>query len=215
MSFGIGDSNKKPGIFESFRAAMTPPELPPDDGQPIKPPTTVVVATVLSMVAGLVFLLIGGVSLATTDEQLDTAVKAYNDAIAECTTTFGGIGDAVVIPAGAAADVTTQGESCKQYTPLTDETISAARSQNILISAIIVVIGLIALVGGWFLRPGARFSRLMVAGAVVLSVIITMLFQVSNIFTLGATLVMIVAVMLCYIGKGGVYFSRLKARRNG
>lgn len=215
MSFGIGDSNKKPGIFDSFRAAMTPPPLPPDDGQPIKPPNTVVIATVLSMLAGLVFLVIGGVSLATTDEQLDSAVAAYNDAIADCTASYGGIGTDLVAPAGATSEVTAEVESCKQLVPLTDETISAARSQNILISAIIVVIGLIAAVGGWFLRPGARFSRLMVAGAVILSVIITMLFQVSNIFTLAATLVLIVSVMLCYIGKGGVYFSRLKARRDG
>jgi hypothetical protein len=215
MSFGIGDSNKKPGIFESFRTAMTPPPLPPDDGQPIKPPSTVTVATVMSILAGLVFLFIGGVSLATTDEQLDTAVQLYNDGIADCTAKVGGIGDAVVVPEGSSAELVAQGETCKQYTPLTDETISSARTQNIIISAMIVVIGLIAAVGGWFLRSGARFSRLMVVGAVILSVILTMLFKVSNIFTLGATLVMIIAVMLCYIGRGGVYFARLKARRLG
>ena len=53
-----------------------------------------------------------------------------------------------------------------------------------MISVIIVVIGLIALVGGWFLRAGASWSRLTVVGAVIISVIVTMLFQVSNIFTL-------------------------------
>ena len=42
-----------------------------------------------------------------------------------------------------------------------------------------------------------------------------MMFQVSNLFTLVATLFMIVAVMLCYVGKGGTYFARLKARRAG
>ncbi len=215
MNFGLGDARKRPGIFDTFRAAMTPAELPPDDGTPISPPKAVLAATVMSIVAGVIFVLIGGVSLATTDSQLDSAVTAYNKAIADCTTKFGGIGDTVVVPAGASSEDTAQGESCKGYRPLTDETISAAKTQNIMISVIIVVIGLIALVGGWFLRAGARWSRLAVIGAVIISVIITMLFQVSNIFTLGATLIMVVAVMLCYIGKGSIYFARLKARRAG
>jgi len=215
MSFGSGDARKRPGIFDSFRAAMTPAERPPDDGQPIVPPKAVLAATVMSILAGLVFVLIGGVSLATTNDQLSSAVTAYNKAIADCTTQFGGIGDSVVVPAGASSDVTAQGETCKGYRPLTDETISAAKTQNIMISVIIVVIGLIAIGGGWFLRAGAKWSRLTVVGAVIISVIVTMLFQVSNIFTLAGTLLLVVSVMLCYIGKGALYFARLKARRAG
>lgn len=194
---------------------MTPPTLPEDDGKPIAPPRTVVAATVMSILAGLVFVLIGGVSLFTTDDQLNTAVAAYNKSISECTTRFGGIGDAVVVPAGASADDTASAEACKAYQPLTDEAISTAKTQNIMISVIILLIGVIAVVGGWFLRPGARWSRLTVAGGVVISVLVTMMFSVSNLFTLVATLILIVAVMLCYIGKGGVYFARLKARRLG
>ena len=215
MSFGSGDPRKRPGLFESFRAAMTPPPLPVDDGQPLKPPRTVVAATVMAILAGVVFLFIGGVSLATTDTQLDNAVKTYNDAVAQCVSDFGGIGDTVVVPAGASTDDTNRAESCKQYRPLTPETISGARTQNIIISAIIVVVGLIAAVGGWFLRSGTGWSRLTVAGAVVLSIILTLVFQVSNLFTLVATLLPIIAVMLSYIGKGGVYFAQLKARRKG
>ena len=213
MSFGSGDPRKRPGLFDTFRAAMTPPPLPVDDGQPVSAPKSVIVATVLSLVAGLVFLFIGGVSLATTDEQLDNAVKAYNATVAQCVTDFQGIGDSVVVPPNPSTDVSNRADSCKQYRPLTDETISSARTQNILISVVIVVIGLVAAVGGWFLRPGAGWSRLTVAGAVVLSIIVTLFFQVSNIFTLAATLLLIVAVMLCYIGRGAVYFARLKARR--
>jgi hypothetical protein len=215
MSFGMGDARKRPGIFDSFRAAMTPPPLPEDDGLPIKPPGAVTAATVLAMLAGLVFLVIGGFSLLTTDDQLNTAVASYNQAISDCTTKFQGIGDAVIVPPGASADDTAAADVCKQYRPLTDETISAAKTQNIIISVVIVVIGLVALAGGWFLRAGARWSRLAVAGAVVISVILTMGFQVSNLLTLVATLLMIVAVMLCFVGKGAVYFARLKARRAG
>jgi len=194
---------------------MTPAELPPDDGKPISPPKAVLAATAMAILSGLVFLLIGGVSLATTDSQLDSAVAAYNKAIADCETAVGGIGDAVVIPEGASSELTAQGEACKGYRALTDETISAAKTQNVMISVILVVIGLIALAGGWFLRSGSRWSRLTVVGAVIISVIVTMLFQVANIFTLGATLLLVVAVMLCYIGKGSIFFARLKARRAG
>ena len=215
MSFGMGDARKRPGIFDSFRAAMTPPPLPEDDGLPIKPPGPVTAATVLAMLAGLVFLVIGGFSLLTTDDQLNTAVAAYNDQISSCTTQFQGIGAAVVVPAGASEDVTRAATTCQGMTVLTDETISAAKTQNIIISAVIAVIGVIALAGGWFLRTGVRWSRLAVGGAVVISVILTMAFQVSNLLTLVATLLMIIAVMLCFVGKGAVYFARLKARRAG
>jgi hypothetical protein len=174
----------------------------------------VVTATVMSMLAGVVFLLIGGVSLATTDSQLNNAVATYNQAISDCTAKFAGIGDAVVVPSGPPEDVTAA-QNCQQYRALTDDTISAAKTQNILISAIIVLIGVIAVVGGWFLRAAARFSRIAVIAAVALSVIVTMLFQVSNIITLGGTLLLVVAVMLCFIGKGSVYFTRVKARRSG
>src|SRR4051794_38239956 len=105
MSFGLGDARKRPGIFDSFRAAMTPPPLPEDDGQPIKPPGTVKAATVLAMLGGLICLIVGGYTLLTTDELLTAAVSSYNQEITNCTTQFQGIGDAVVIPAGASEEV--------------------------------------------------------------------------------------------------------------
>lgn len=215
MSFGIGDSNKRPGIFDSFRAAMTPPALPEDDGLPIKPPRPVLAATVLSMLAGLVFVVIGGVSLVTNEDQLNTAVASYNQAISDCTTQFGGIGEAAIVAAGATEEVTAKVTACQGYRPLTDEAISAAKTQNMIISVVILVIGLVAAAGGWFLRVGARWSRIAVVGAVVISVVLTMAFQVANLLTLVSTLLLIVAVMLCFVGKGAVYFARLKARRAG
>jgi len=213
MSSASGDSRKRPGIFDSFRAAMTPAALPEDDGAPIVPPRTVTIATVLAIVAGLIFVFIGAVSLATTDQQLDQAVKTYNASVADCITKFGGIGDAVVVPESASDADKTQSDTCKQYVQLTPDTIAAAKRQNVIISVVIVVIGLIAGVGGWFLRAGVRWSRLMVVGAVLVSVILTMMFSVQNLFTLVGTLLTVVAVMLSYIGKGGVYFARMRARR--
>jgi hypothetical protein len=215
MSFGIGDANKRPGIFSSFRSAMAPKELPPDDGLPLTPPRTVLAATAMALLGGLVFLFIGGGSLFTIDSQLDSAVSAYNAAISDCTAQFGGVGDAVVIPAGAAADVTSKGQTCQSYTTLTPDMISSARTQSIVFGIVFVVIGLVAVGGGWFLRQGARWARLAVAGAVLLAMVLALLFQAQNILTLVATLFMIVAVMLCFIGKGQVYFARIRARRTG
>ena len=214
MSFASGEGRKRPGIFDSFRAAMTPAPLPEDDGSPIAPPRTVNVATALCLIGGLIFLFIGAVSLFTADQQLDQAVSTYNSNIADCNARGIGIGDSAATPPDtASADDKTFADNCKQYRVLTPDVIDSAKTQNLIISAAIIVIGLLSAVGGWFLRAGARWARLMVVGAVLLSVIITMLFQVSNLFTLAATLAIVVAVMLSFIGQGGVYFARIRARR--
>lgn len=215
MSFGAGEPRKRPGFMDSFRAALTPAPLPPDDGKPLVRPRAVTIATVLVFAAGAIFVLIGGFSLVTTNDQLDQAVAAYNDDIKSCTQQFGGIGDAVVVPSGASTDDANKAETCKAYAPLTDEMISGARTQSILVSAIVIVVGLVASAGGWFLRTGQRWGRVAVIVAVLLSVVLSLLFRVSNLFTLGASLMLIVAVMLCFIGQGGVYFARMKARRAG
>ncbi|MET0864387.1 MAG: hypothetical protein ABWZ98_08615 [Nakamurella sp.] len=217
MSFGIGDANKRPGIFESFRTAMTPRELPPDDGKPLTPPRTVLAATAMAILGGLVFLFIGGGSLFSIDSQLNAAVAAYDQTAKDCVAQFQGIGSAVVIPEGAADDVVAKGQNCQTFPALTptDEMKSSAKTQSIVFAAIFVVIGLVAVAGGWFLRLGARWARLAVAGAVVLAMALALLFQAQNLLTLVATLFMIVAVMLCFIGKGQIYFARVKARRAG
>ena len=92
--------------------------------------------------------------------------------------------------------------------------ISNARTQNLIVSGLILAIGLLAVVGGWFLRTGVSWARLMVIGAVVLAVLLSLLFRASNLFTMIATFAIIIAVMLCFIGSGNVFFARLKARRS-
>lgn len=215
MSSGAGDARKRPGFMDSFRAALTPPPLPPDDGKPLVRPTVVRVATALAIVGGAIFVLIGGYSLVTTDSQLNEAVARYNQSIIQCTTKFGGIGDSVVVPAGASTDDTNEAEQCKGYIVLTPEAISSARSQNLVISGIVVVVGALALGAAWFLRSGNRWGRIALVISVLLSVALSVVFQVSNLFTLGASLMLIVAVMLCFIGKGGAYFTMVKRRRAG
>src|SRR5664279_6423126 len=162
MSFSSGEDRKRPGIFDSFRAAMTPAPLPEDDGLPISPPRTVNIATALCLIGALIFIFIGAVSLFTADEQLDQAVATYNASIADCQAKVGGIGDAVQTPPDtASADDKAFADSCRGYKVLTQDVIDSAKTQNMIISAVIVVIGLLAAGGGWFLRAGARWARLM------------------------------------------------------
>ena len=212
---GAGDARKRPSFMDSFRAALTPPPLPPDDGKPLVRPNSTTIATALAVAAGAIFIFIGGLSLATTDAQLDEAVAKYNEAVVDCTNRFGGIGESVVVPAGASTDDTNLAEQCKGYVALTPDAVSSARTQNILISSIVVVVGVIAIASAWFVRSGNRWGRIGLAVAVILSVLLSLMFQVSNLFTLVASLMLIVAVMLCFVGKGGVFFARVKGRRTG
>ena len=213
MSFSSGEDRKRPGIFDSFRAAMTPAPLPEDDGQPISPPRTINIATALCLAAGIIFALVGIYALTITNSYIDDAASQYRADVASCQTDFGGIGDAVVVADSAADDVKAKADNCKQLVNLTPEMVDSARSRWIVTYAITAVIGVLAIVGGWFLRSGARWARFMVLGGVLLSVILTMFFQSSTIYTLVATLLLVVAVMLSFIGKGGVYFARMRARR--
>ncbi len=133
---------------------MTPPELPADDGQPITPPRTVVIATVLAILGGAGVLhrrrLAGhhGLPARRRGRRLQPAARRLPRRVP-------GVGAAVVVPPDSAAqDVKDRAANCQRYEPLTDEIISTARTQNIVISGAIIVIGLVAAVGGWFLRSG-------------------------------------------------------------
>jgi len=218
MSFGLGDARKRPGIFDSFRAAMTPAELPPDDGKPLSPPKAVLAATAMAIFAGVLFLFSGAYSLLTVDEGLELQVAAYNAQAADCLLPpINGVGDQAVIPPDASEAIIAQGQACQKllYQKVPQDAIDGARTQIIVVSLVYVVIGIAIATAGWFLRSGAGWSRLLLVGTIALSVIVTMVLQFSNILTLGATLLMVVAVMLCFIGKGAIYFARTKARRAG
>ena len=213
MSSGAGEARKRPGFMDSVRAALVPAALPPDDGKPLVRPSTVMVASVLALLAGAIFAFLGAASIITLDSQVDVAVSQYNQAVDDCRSKYGGIDGAATAPAGASTDDTNAVQSCNGLTPLTDDMISSYRTSNIVFGAIFVVLGLVAAVAGWFLRSGNRWARFAVIGIVIVNVIFSVMLGVSNILILGASLMLIVAVMLCFIGKGGVFFSRVKSRR--
>ena len=213
MSSGAGEARKRPGFMDSVRAALVPPALPPDDGKPLVRPTTVLVASILALLAGAVFTFLGAASIITLDSQVDLAVSQYNKAVDDCRANYGGIDGAATAPAGASTDDTNAAQNCNSLTPLTEDMVSSYRTSNIVFGAIFVVLGLIAAVGGWFLRSGNRWARFAVIGVVIINVVFSVMLGASNILILGGTLLLIVAVMLCFIGKGGVFFSRVKSRR--
>lgn len=215
MSSAAGDSRRRPGLFDSLRASLTPAPLPADDGSPIVAPGGVKVATVLSIVAGTVLLFIGVLSVAQAQAQLDSFVATYEDVQNQCVTDGFGVGEAAVAPTGATPDQQAQFDQCRALVPLTPELLSSAKTQSIVVSSIVAVLGAAGAVAGWFLRTGARWARRVIIGCVAVLVLMTMFLSLQNLFLLVGTLFFIVSTMLVYIGRGGVFFARTLARRRG
>lgn len=210
-----GDRPRRGGFLSNISAALTPPIITDDDpDKPLVAPTTVKVSSVLIAIAGLLFLYMGINSLATQDAQLDNAVSVYTARVNDCTTTVGGIGEAVTDqPESATQEQKDQADKCKQIPPLTQEMKDNAVSHLQLVSWIVIVIGLASVAISWFLRSGTAWARRSAVGLVVATMILTMFLQVSNLFTMVATLFLVAAVLMCYLGKGGVYFAKTAMRR--
>ncbi|GGM04049.1 hypothetical protein [Nakamurella endophytica] len=225
--------------LSNFSAAMAP-VLPEDDGSPIVRPRSVLVAMVLTMLSGLVFLFVGLVSVASAGSQVDQLRTAYADVVQQCQNSYGTYGSAVSSIAAteqptptptpgavatpspgatatpsATASLTGLASTCVQLTSpnITDAQAGSYRTQISVLSAIIAVIGIAALVGGWFLRGGAKWSRRLLIAAAVVSMLLALLLQVSTTLTLLATFLLVVGILLTFVGKGGMYFLRLAARR--
>ncbi len=210
-----GDRPRRSGFLASLSSALTPPVVTDDEpDKPLRAPTTVKVATVLTMLAGLLFLFLGVNSLVNLDRDLNTAVTAYTDGINKCTNEVGGIGDKVVTPAqGASKEQTDLAEQCKKVVPLTQEMKDNAQSRAKTVSWVLIVVGVAAIAIGWFLRTGAPWARRAAVGLVVLTMLLTMFLQISNLLTMLATLFVVAAVLMSYLGSGGVFFTRSAMRR--
>jgi hypothetical protein len=210
-----GDRPRRSGFLASLSSALTPPVVTDDEpDKPLRAPTTVKVATVLTMLAGLLFLFLGVNSLVNLDRDLNTAVTAYTDGINKCTNEVGGIGDKVVTPAqGASKEQTDLAEQCKRVVPLTQEMKDNAQSRAKTVSWVLIVVGVAAIAIGWFLRTGAPWARRAAVGLVVLTMLLTMFLQISNLLTMLATLFVVAAVLMSYLGSGGVFFTRSAMRR--
>lgn len=222
MSFlsGGGSGDRRPGIFDSFRGAFAPQQLPEDDGRPIVAPRSILIASALSLVCGVIlaFLSVLGLTqLGSYEADFDKAVADYRTQTSQCVTDVGGFGSSLVIPPGVSDDQKARYETCQQYVTYSDADIASIResqkTQNIVVIAVLMIIGLAAVAAGWFLRSGARWTRRTILGLVIVLLASIMLRVLGSILILGASLLLVVAVMLSFVGAGGLFFARHRARR--
>lgn len=205
----------------NLQAAMTPP-IPADDGQPLVRPRTITVASVLVMVAALMYLLIGVLSVSSTGTQAENYRTFYKNAVNQCTNLVGGIGTAVpttvatptVGPTTPLA-LTALPNSCRQITEsaLSAAALSSYKTTLVVFSVVLIIIGLATGASGWFLREGRKWTRRVLIGVVLVQLVLAFLFQVSNTVTLFATLLIVVGVALTFLGKASGFFIAVALRK--
>ena len=207
-------SNERPaarrGFLASLSAALSPQPLPDDDTGPLTAPKGVLAAVVLSIVAGAMYLFSGGVSVAGTDQMMQKAKSEYATQVQQCTSQYGGIGTTAVTvpsPTGVAA-------TCQRLTTIGENDWSAYRTASVVVAVAFMVMGLLLVLGGWFLRAGRAWARRTVVGVAIITVLAALMLGVSTPFILAATLLVMVAVVLCYLSSGATYFLRVRARRH-
>lgn len=219
MSFlsGGGSGERRPGIFDSFRGAFAPQQLPEDDGKPITAPRSILIASALSLVAGVLMAFLAVMSVVQFNAQFDLTVQTYKDEVANCQSQFGAVGSSVAVPEGGTDDQKSKAQLCQTLQNYNDADYQGfrdtARTQSFVLGGLILVYGLAAIAAGWFLRSGAAWPRRVLIGVVVLTLATIMLMGIQNIFLLGASLLLVAAVMLTFVGRGGLFFARHRARR--
>ena len=186
-----------------------------DENAPLTPPKGVLTASVLAIIAGLLFLFQGVLGLTQIDATVSNAVQSYqqqyNQQVSDCAQ-VGGIGTAVT--ATTPDDLVS---TCKGLTSMTDRdwadlTTSYHSSLTVLL-VVFIVFGLGSAVGGWFLRSGAAWSRRVIVAITVVTVLGALMLHVFTVLTLPATVAMLIAMVLCYISSGGQFFYLVKQRK--
>lgn len=207
-------SNERPaarrGFLASLSAALSPQPIPDDDTGPLIPPKGVLTAMVLSVIAGALFLFSGGVTLAGTERMMQQAKSEYTAQVQQCTTNFGGIGTAVPTvpsPTGAAA-------TCQRMSVIGASDWDGYRTASVVVAVAFMLMGVLLVVGGWFLRAGRAWARRTIVGVAIVTVLAALMLGVSTTIILAATLLIMVAVVLCYLSSGATFFLRVKARRH-
>ncbi len=210
--------------FMDRLASMSAPVVIEDDGKPILRPRTIDVAFILVVIGALLLIFVGGGAIATIGSQLDNVAVQYKQVIGQCQTSLGGYGTqvpttAVPSPLPSSGDLVTNTSSLVQFChgatspTLTTADRSSFRS-SILISAVVsLIFGIAAAVGGWFFRSGIRWARRLLIGVVLLSLVGTFLGIGSSLFSLLATLLLVIGLVLSFVGKGSVFFLRVQMRR--
>lgn len=198
------------GFLASLSAALTPAPLPDHDDGPLKAPKGVIAATVLSIVAGAIYILSGGLGVVTIGEMLKQSRAEYQKWIDQCTAQFGGIGTSAVTetsPSGSAA-------TCQGLVHMSGADWDSFKTASVIVSAVFLVMGIGLVLAGWFLRLGRTWARRVIIGVTIITVLAAMMLGMSSPIILGATLLLMISVVLCYISSGATYFLRVKSRKH-
>jgi hypothetical protein len=212
MSAASGEPTRRPGFFDSFRAAMTPPPLPDDDGKPPVRPWTVLLSVVLAVVAGLALVFVGVAAAATVDSGAQNAVEFVDDELAKCVSDGIGRGEAVVVPEDGDQEAQARATFCRDQQPLTADEISSFKTNNIILGVILAVAGLATIAGGVLVLRERLIGRRIIIVVTVLLVAASLLLGLQSLPLLVATLFLVGSVMLTLIGKGNQYFQFLRRR---
>ena len=209
-----GSRPKKSGFMANLQSVMAP-AIPADDGQPIARPRSILVASVLIIVAAVLYLLIGALSVTSTGKQADSYRTFYSSAVKQCTDTVGGVGTAVptTIATPTAGPTTPLAltalpSSCRQITEptLTAAALSSYKTTLVVFSVVLILLGLVTGGAGWFMREGRKWTRRVLIGVVLVQLVLAFLFQVSNTVTLFATLLIVIGLAMTFLGKASAFF---------
>lgn len=190
--------------------SLAPRPVPDDDDGPLKPPRGVTIATVLAVIAGVIYVLSGGAGVLTINAMMSDSIKQYNQYIDDCTAQFGGYGTSVITETSATGSMAT----CQSLTQMTGDDWGTFKTASIVVSVIFLAMGIAVLAAGLFLRRGAMWARRVIISVTIITMLAAMMLGMSSPIILAATLLLIIAVLLCYIGSGGGYFMRVKARKH-
>src|SRR5699024_9975177 len=138
----------------SMMEGLTPQPIDEDDDSPLVAPKGVKTASVLTILAGLVYVFWYLLAVVRINTLLDQVRDNYHDQVNTCTQQVGGFGTAITAssPTGTMA-------TCQQLTEMTDSSFHSIRSFLIVVWILYIVIGIVLVLAGWFLRVGRMWAR--------------------------------------------------------
>lgn len=229
------DQPKKRGFMATFAQSISPQPPEGDEAAKAKRPTTVVIALVLATLGGVLFIFQGAMSMLSIggpqwNEQIDLAREQYAVVTDACTRTVGGVGDIAtaaptptqpMIVTFAPETVGTAEPSaivplCQEWpeNEVTQARIDSLANETRIIALVEIAIGLLAIVGAFLMRNGSVPLRRLVLGAVVLSLILSLMVSSSSTaITLIGSLFLVAGMIFTYIGRGGGWFLYQTAAR--
>jgi hypothetical protein len=200
----MNDGSNRPRFMDSIKSALAPREpvkFDPEAPNPI--PRTVKIAGWMAVIAGLLNFGLGVLTMV----QRNPYVQSVIDNVAKCKDQGIGVGDAVTTT--ATSDLITLCKGLGDYTP---DQYASARSALLVTALVLMVLGLASAWSGWGVTKGARWARKMMTALGAVLLISTLLQILASPLVLLAALLMLIALAMCYVGKGASYYIRAKAK---